>query len=35
VRLPQDREEAMIARAKRDPDAFGELYDHYFPQIYR
>jgi RNA polymerase sigma-70 factor (ECF subfamily) len=35
VRLPQDREEAMIARAKNDPDAFGELYDHYFPQIYR
>lgn len=35
MRLPQDREEAMIARAKSDPDAFGELYDHYFPQIYR
>lgn len=25
----------MIARAQRDPESFGELYDHYFPQIYR
>lgn len=28
-------EQALIERAKRDPDAFGELYDRYLPQIYR
>jgi RNA polymerase sigma-70 factor (ECF subfamily) len=33
--LPIKDEEALIARAKEDPEAFGELYDHYFPQIYR
>lgn len=35
MRLPPDREEQLIARAKDDPEGFGELYDHYFPQIYR
>lgn len=35
MRLPQDREAAIIARAQREPEGFGELYDHYFPQIYR
>ena len=33
--LPRDQEHALIERAKSDPDAFGELYDHYFTQIYR
>ena len=33
--LPSDHEEALIARAKEDPEYFGELYDQYFPQIYR
>ncbi len=35
VSLPSDDEEALIARAKEDPESFGALYDHYFPQIYR
>jgi len=35
LRIPPDREEQLIARAKDDPEGFGELYDHYFPQIYR
>ncbi|HEY6538486.1 MAG TPA: sigma-70 family RNA polymerase sigma factor [Candidatus Dormibacteraeota bacterium] len=35
ARLPPEREEELIARAKDDPEGFGELYDHYFPQIYR
>jgi len=35
VRIPPDREDQLIARAQGDPEAFGELYDHYFPQIYR
>jgi RNA polymerase sigma-70 factor (ECF subfamily) len=30
----QDERE-LVERAKRDPDAFGALYDRYFPQIYR
>ncbi|MHB1501709.1 MAG: RNA polymerase sigma factor [Candidatus Dormibacteria bacterium] len=32
---PIDHEEALVAKAKEDPEAFGALYDHYFPQIYR
>jgi RNA polymerase sigma-70 factor (ECF subfamily) len=28
-------EQAVVERAKRDPAAFGELYDRYFLQIYR
>lgn len=35
MKRPHDREVELIARAKDDPDSFGELYDHYFPQIYR
>ena len=28
-------EQALVERAKREPNAFGELYDRYFNQIYR
>ncbi len=28
-------EQALVARAKRDPNAFGELYERYLQQIYR
>ena len=28
-------ERELVERAKQDPDAFGALYDRYFPQIYR
>ncbi|HSO94020.1 MAG TPA: sigma-70 family RNA polymerase sigma factor [Candidatus Dormibacteraeota bacterium] len=28
-------EQELVERAKRDPEAFGVLYDRYFPQIYR
>ena len=28
-------EQALVGRAKRDPGAFGELYERYFLQIYR
>jgi RNA polymerase sigma-70 factor, ECF subfamily len=34
--LPSRADEALLVeRAKGDPTAFGELYDRYFPQIYR
>ncbi|MGI8848257.1 MAG: RNA polymerase sigma factor [Candidatus Dormibacteria bacterium] len=33
--LPRGYEDQLIERAKADADAFGELYDHYFGQIYR
>jgi len=33
--LPRAYEEQLVERAKHDADAFGELYDHYFSQIYR
>ena len=33
--LPRAYEDQLVERAKRDADAFGELYDHYFGQIYR
>jgi len=33
--LPRAYEDDLIERAKQDPNAFGELYDHYFGQIYR
>ncbi len=29
-----ENEEALIERAKRDPDAFGELYERYVDRIY-
>src|SRR5262245_59764450 len=31
---PED-EHVLVERAKHDPEAFGELYDRYLPQIYR
>ncbi|HZV52469.1 MAG TPA: sigma-70 family RNA polymerase sigma factor [Candidatus Dormibacteraeota bacterium] len=31
----REDEQALVERAKRDPSAFGELYDLYFLQIYR
>jgi RNA polymerase sigma-70 factor (ECF subfamily) len=33
--LPRVYEDQLVERAKVDADAFGELYDHYFGQIYR
>jgi len=33
--LPRAYEDHLVERAKKDADAFGELYDHYFGQIYR
>ena len=33
--LPREREDRLVERAKTEADAFGELYDHYFGQIYR
>jgi len=31
----QDDEEALVARAKTDPQAFGVIYDRYMTRIYR
>jgi RNA polymerase sigma-70 factor (ECF subfamily) len=33
--LTRAHEDTLVERAKTDADAFGELYDHYFAQIYR
>ena len=33
--LPRAYEDQLVERAKQDAAAFGELYDHYFGQIYR
>ena len=33
--LPRAYEDQLVERAKVDADAFGELYSHYFGQIYR
>src|SRR2546428_2763057 len=33
--MPDFEERELVERAKEDPDAFGALYDRYFPQIYR
>ena len=33
--LPRAYEDQLVERAKVDADAFGELYDQYFGQIYR
>ncbi len=33
--LPRAYEDRLVERAKGDADAFGELYEHYFGQIYR
>jgi RNA polymerase sigma-70 factor (ECF subfamily) len=35
VTLPRAYEDQLVERAKNNPEAFGELYDHYFAQIYR
>jgi RNA polymerase sigma-70 factor, ECF subfamily len=35
VTLPRAYEDQLVERAKVDADAFGELYSHYFGQIYR
>jgi RNA polymerase sigma-70 factor, ECF subfamily len=35
VTLPRAYEDQLVERAKGDADAFGELYDYYFGQIYR
>lgn len=32
--MDSEPEHALIEQAKRDPDAFGRLYDRYFPRIY-
>src|SRR5437899_2324501 len=32
---PRGDEQALVERAKRDPNAFGELYDRYVLQMYR
>jgi RNA polymerase sigma-70 factor (ECF subfamily) len=32
---PRENEKELVERAKRDPAAFGELYDRHFLQIYR
>jgi RNA polymerase sigma-70 factor, ECF subfamily len=34
TRLDPTRERALVARARVDPLAFGELYDFYLPRIY-
>lgn len=31
---PEPSEQALVERAKADPEAFGQLYDLYFPRIY-
>jgi RNA polymerase sigma-70 factor (ECF subfamily) len=33
--VTKDQEAERIAAAQRDPQAFGDLYDHYAPSIYR
>jgi len=33
--LPREYEEELVERAKKNPEAFGELYDQYVDQIYR
>ncbi len=33
--LSRAHEDEVVERARTDADAFGELYDHYFGQIYR
>jgi RNA polymerase sigma-70 factor, ECF subfamily len=33
-RMPREREHALVAAARTDARAFGELYDHYLPRIY-
>jgi RNA polymerase sigma-70 factor (ECF subfamily) len=35
VTLPIDSDEALVAQAKRDREAFGRLYDRYVDQVYQ
>lgn len=32
--IPDPTEQALVEQAKQDPEAFGRLYDLYFPRIY-
>jgi RNA polymerase sigma-70 factor, ECF subfamily len=32
--LPPDQEKSLVEAARHNPDAFRELYRHYFPRIY-
>lgn len=34
TRMESAREQALVAEARADPAAFGELYDYYLPRIY-
>ena len=33
--MTRSQERDLIARSKRDPEAFGRIYDEYFPGIFR
>ncbi len=33
--LTRDQESSLVADAKADPAAFGDLYEYYLPKIYR
>lgn len=33
--MPELEDQELVERAKESPEAFGALYDRYFPQIYR
>jgi len=33
-RLDPDQEQAMLAKALEDQDAFQEIYEHYFPRVF-
>ncbi len=35
IEYSQENEHMLIERARSDPRAFGELYDHYFPKVFR
>lgn len=32
--MDEEREQQLVARAKRDPESFAHIYDHYFERIY-
>ena len=34
VRMDLEQEKELVERAKSDPEAFGELYDRYYSQIF-
>ncbi len=33
-RLEPEQEQTLVESARRDPEAFRELYNHYFPKVY-